>query len=216
MPVLATTRWLFSTNAKDIGTLYLMFGVFTGLLGTAFSILVRLELSAPGSQFLAGGHQLYNVIATTHGIMMIYFMVVYTLYFVLHATDSPAPGYAPSYVNGLVAFALAYAVCPTLSALVNSLLALGLMVPLYLLSALAVCWCLSTLACWLTTGLNLSEPTVKYGLLTVYTCLLLAAYLYLCPTTLHCDESMVIDFLLNGAAGPKLDGQLGSYLLCII
>jgi heme/copper-type cytochrome/quinol oxidase subunit 1 len=70
------SRWLFSTNAKDIGTLYLLFGVFTGLLGTAFSILVRLELSAPGSQFLAGDHQLYNVIATTHGIMMIYFMVV--------------------------------------------------------------------------------------------------------------------------------------------
>lgn len=70
------TRWLFSTNAKDIGTLYLMFAIFTGLLGTAFSVLIRLELSAPGSQFLAGDHQLYNVIATSHGIMMIYFMVV--------------------------------------------------------------------------------------------------------------------------------------------
>lgn len=82
MPTLAptVTRWLFSTNAKDIGTLYLLFGVFTGLLGTAFSILVRLELSAPGSQFLAGDHQLYNVIATTHGIMMIYFMVVVDSY----------------------------------------------------------------------------------------------------------------------------------------
>lgn len=65
------TRWLFSTNAKDIGTLYLVFAVFTGLLGTAFSVLIRLELSAPGSQYLAGDHQLYNVIATTHGIMMI-------------------------------------------------------------------------------------------------------------------------------------------------
>lgn len=62
------TRWLFSTNAKDIGTLYLMFAIFTGLLGTAFSVLIRLELSAPGSQFLAGDHQLYNVIATSHGI----------------------------------------------------------------------------------------------------------------------------------------------------
>ena len=53
-----------------------MFAIFTGLLGTAFSVLIRLELSAPGSQFLAGDHQLYNVIATSHGIMMIYFMVV--------------------------------------------------------------------------------------------------------------------------------------------
>jgi cytochrome c oxidase subunit 1 len=70
------TRWLYSTNAKDIGTLYLIFSVFTGLLGTAFSILIRLELAAPGNQFLAGNHQLYNVVATTHGIMMIYFMVV--------------------------------------------------------------------------------------------------------------------------------------------
>ena len=48
----------------------------TGLIGTAFSVLIRLELSAPGSQFLAGDHQLYNVIATSHGIIMIYFMVV--------------------------------------------------------------------------------------------------------------------------------------------
>ncbi len=65
------TRWLFSTNAKDIGTLYLIFAIFTGLLGTAFSVLIRLELSAPGSQFLAGDHQLYNVIATSHGIITI-------------------------------------------------------------------------------------------------------------------------------------------------
>jgi len=70
------TRWLYSTNAKDIGTLYLIFAIFTGLLGTAFSVLIRLELSGAGNQFLNGDHQLYNVIATSHGIFMIYFMVV--------------------------------------------------------------------------------------------------------------------------------------------
>lgn len=70
------TRWLYSTNAKDIGTLYLMFAIFTGLIGTAFSVLIRLELSGAGNQFLNGDHQLYNVIATSHGIFMIYFMVV--------------------------------------------------------------------------------------------------------------------------------------------
>ena len=46
-------RWFLSCNAKDIGTLYLMFAVFSGLAGTAFSVLIRLELSGPGVQFIA-------------------------------------------------------------------------------------------------------------------------------------------------------------------
>lgn len=52
--------WLYSTNAKEIGTEYLIFSVFSGILGTAFSVLIRLELSAPGVQFLQGDHQLFN------------------------------------------------------------------------------------------------------------------------------------------------------------
>ena len=64
-------RWLYSTNAKDIGTMYLAYSLFTGLIGLAFSVLLRIELSAPGNQYLAGNHHLYNVVVTTHGIVMI-------------------------------------------------------------------------------------------------------------------------------------------------
>ena len=68
-------RWFLSTNAKDIGTLYLIFALFSGLLGTAFSVLIRLELSGPGVQYIAD-NQLYNAVITAHAILMIFFMVM--------------------------------------------------------------------------------------------------------------------------------------------
>ena len=71
-------RWFLSCNAKDIGTLYLIFALFSGLLGTAFSVLIRLELSGPGVHYIAD-NQLYNSIITAHAILMIFFLVIYYL-----------------------------------------------------------------------------------------------------------------------------------------
>ena len=68
-------RWFLSSNAKDIGVLYLIFALVSGLIGTAFSVLIRLELSGPGVQFIAD-NQLYNSIITAHAIIMIFFMVM--------------------------------------------------------------------------------------------------------------------------------------------
>ena len=69
-------RWLYSTNAKDIAILYFVFGLFSALLGTGISILIRLELSAPGVGVLHGDNQLYNTIVTAHAFIIIFFFVM--------------------------------------------------------------------------------------------------------------------------------------------
>ncbi len=68
-------RWLFSTNHKDIGTLYLFFAVIAGLVGAFFSLLMRLELQEPGLQFVSSG-QVWNVYITAHGLIMVFFVVM--------------------------------------------------------------------------------------------------------------------------------------------
>ena len=83
-------RWFMSTNHKDIGTLYLIFAIFAGIVGGAISGLMRLELAAPGIQYLPGwasmmagkeasldeAYHMWNVLITAHGLIMVFFMVM--------------------------------------------------------------------------------------------------------------------------------------------
>ena len=74
-------RWFFSTNHKDIGTLYLLFAVCAGVIGSAFSVIMRMELAEPGAQILVGPDgqmdgQLWNVFITAHGLIMVFFVVM--------------------------------------------------------------------------------------------------------------------------------------------
>jgi cytochrome c oxidase subunit 1 len=71
-----TTRWIYSTNHKDIGTLYLISAIISGMIGTGSPILIRMESTAPGVQYPGGNNQSYNVIITAHAFVMISFSVM--------------------------------------------------------------------------------------------------------------------------------------------
>ena len=68
-------RWLYSTNHKDIGTMYLIFSIVAALVGTGISVFMRMELAAPGVQYMSDGH-MWNVFTTAHGLIMVFFVVM--------------------------------------------------------------------------------------------------------------------------------------------
>src|SRR5213592_1178887 len=68
-------RYLYSTNHKDIGTMYLVFALLAGIIGGALSIGMRMELQQPGLQIFPNSHA-YDVFTTAHGLIMIFFMVM--------------------------------------------------------------------------------------------------------------------------------------------
>ncbi len=69
-------RWLFSTNHKDIGIMYLIFAVIAGLIGTFFSILLRIQLAHPQGTLFGDNYQMYNVVLTAHAFVMVFFLVM--------------------------------------------------------------------------------------------------------------------------------------------
>jgi cytochrome c oxidase subunit 1 len=72
-------RYVYSTNHKDIGTMYLVFAIIAGLIGGTFSIIMRMELQTPGVDIVGdspAGYHFFNVLVTAHALLMIFFMVM--------------------------------------------------------------------------------------------------------------------------------------------
>ena len=69
-------RWAYSTNHKDIGSMYIIFAVIAGVIGGIMSMIMRTELAFPGDSILGGDYQMYNVLTTAHGLIMIFFMIM--------------------------------------------------------------------------------------------------------------------------------------------
>lgn len=69
-------NWIFTTNHKRIGILYLIFGIFTGFVSVLMSLVIRMELAYPGNQILFGDYHFYNVVVTVHGVLMLFFVIM--------------------------------------------------------------------------------------------------------------------------------------------
>ena len=67
-------RWLYRTNHKDIGTIYFVFGVISGLLGAVLRLIIRTELRMEGRVIIS--EIIYNIIITAHGLIIIFFFVI--------------------------------------------------------------------------------------------------------------------------------------------
>ncbi len=70
------TRWVYSTNHKDIGTLYLSSAFIAGVVGLILSVIFRLELMQPGMQIFTDNPHLFNVFVTAHGLIMVFFFIM--------------------------------------------------------------------------------------------------------------------------------------------
>ena len=68
-------RWLYSTNHKDIGTMYIIFSIIAAFIGGGLSVYMRMELMEPGVQYMENGH-VWNVFTTAHGLIMVFFVVM--------------------------------------------------------------------------------------------------------------------------------------------
>lgn len=101
-------RWLYSTNAKDIGTLYIIFAIVAGLIGTSMSMVMRMELGGAGNNII-GSNQTYNILITAHGFVMIFYLIMPALlggfgkvYFRIEMLNSCNCKWEGEYLAGLI------------------------------------------------------------------------------------------------------------------
>lgn len=73
-------KWVYTTNHKRIGIMYLLFGFFNGFFAILLSLLIRLELSFPGDQIIFENYQFYNIIVTMHGVLMLFVVIIPILF----------------------------------------------------------------------------------------------------------------------------------------